>query len=212
MARSPVQLILLGAPGAGKGTQAAQLAQRLGLPRINPGEILREEAGRESPVAADIRDLMERGQLVDDQLVDRLVRERLEALSPGQGFILDGYPRNAHQAHSLRETLAALHRLRRPPLVAWLHASPEVVIRRLRRRAGDEHRTDDRDQAIASRLQLDRENSSALRDALVGWTDIVDVDADQPPEVITDEILRALGRQAAARASPATSSFFRSDR
>lgn len=212
MARSPVQLILLGPPGAGKGTQAARVAQRLGLRHINPGRILREEAAHGSAVAREVRDLMEHGHLVDDQLVDRLVRERLEALSPGQGFVLDGYPRTADQARALRETLGALHRLRRPPLVVWLQAPPEVLIRRLRHRASDQRRPDDSERAIACRLRVDGENARALRDALAEWTDVVDVDADQPPDVITEEILGALSRQAAARASSATSSFFSSDR
>ena len=123
MTRLPVQLILLGPPGAGKGTQAARLARRLGLIHVNPGQILREAAAGESPVSRDIRDRMAAGQLVDDQLVDRLVRERLEALSPGQGFILDGYPRTAGEARSLQKTLAGLHRLRQPLLVVWLQAS-----------------------------------------------------------------------------------------
>ena len=212
MALSPVQLILLGPPGAGKGTQAAAVAQRLGLRHINPGRILREEAAQETPVGREVRDRMGHGDLVDDQLVDRLVRKCLEALSPGQGFVLDGYPRTADQAQALRETLAALHRLRRPPLVAWLQAPPEVLIRRLRHRAREQHRPDDTERAITCRLQVDRKNARALRDALDGWTDVVDIDADQAPDDITEEILGAISRQAAARIAPAASSFFSSDR
>src|SRR6202044_2812021 len=153
MSRQPVQLILLGPPGAGKGTQAARLARRLGLAHINPGRILREAAAGESPVNREIRCRMSAGQLVDDRLVDRLLRERLAALIP------DGYPRPAGQARSLQATLARLHRLRRPPLVAWLEASPDVLVRRLRDRARDEHRPDDSERAIAHRLEVDRDNA-----------------------------------------------------
>lgn len=212
MSRPPVQVILLGPPGAGKGTQAARLARRLGLVHINPGRILREQAAGDSPVGREIRDQMGHGQLVDDGLVDRVVRERLEALTPGQGFVLDGYPRTAAQAQALRATLARLHRLRRPPFVVWLQASPEVLIRRLRDRATDEHRPDDTERAIDCRLQVDRENARSLRDALAGWTNVLEIPADQPPDVISEEILGALSRQAAARASPGTSSLFGSDR
>ena len=211
MSRLPVHLILLGPPGAGKGTQAARLARRLGLAHINPGRILREAAAGDSPVSREIRDRMAAGELVDDQLVDRLVRERLEALSPGQGFILDGYPRTAGEARSLQETLARLHRLRRPPLVVWLQASPDVLVRRLRDRARDEHRVDDSERAIGHRLEVHRDNASALRDALAGWTDVIEVDADHPPDAITEEIIRALRRHAAAWISPRVSTFFRSD-
>jgi cytidylate kinase len=85
MSRLPVQLILIGPPGAGKGTQAVRLARRLGLAAINPGRILREAAVGESPTSREIRERMAAGQLVEDQVVDRLVRERLEVLSPGEG-------------------------------------------------------------------------------------------------------------------------------
>jgi adenylate kinase len=212
MSRLPVQLILLGPPGAGKGTQAASLARRLGLTHINPGQILREAAAGESPVTREIRDRMAAGQLVDDQLVERLVRERLEALSPGQGFILDGYPRTAGEARSLQKTLAALHRLGQSLLVVWLQASADVLVGRLRDRARVQHRSDDSEQAIAPRLEVQRDNAHALRDALAGWTDVIEVDADQPPDSIAEEIIRALRRHASAWTSPRAISFFRGDR
>ncbi len=207
-----MQLILVGPPGAGKGTQAARLGRRLSVARINPGRILREAAAGESPLSRGIRDRMAAGQLVDELLVDQLVRERLEALSPGEGFILDGYPRTAGEARSLREILARLDRLRRPPLVVWLRASPDILSRRLRDRAREEHRSDDSERAISHRLDVYRDNAQALRDALAGWTDLIEVDANQPPESITAEIVRALNRQAAAPTSPRARSFFGSDR
>jgi adenylate kinase len=212
MSRQPVHLILLGPPGVGKGTQAVRLVRRLGLAHINPGRILRDQAAGESPVSREIRDRIAAGQLVDDQLVDQLVRERLEALSPGQGFVLDGYPRTAGEARSLRETLAALQRLRRPPLVVWLQAREDVLLRRLRQRASDEHRSDDAERAIAHRLEVHRANAQALRDALADWTDQIEVDADQSPDAITEEIMRALRRHAAAWTGPRVSTSFRSDR
>jgi adenylate kinase len=199
MTRLPVQLILLGPPGAGKGTQAASLARRLGLTHISPGQILREAAAGKSPVSRETRDRMAAGQLVDDQLVDQLVRARLEALSPGQGFILDGYPRTAGEARSLRKTLASMHRLRRPLLVVWLQTGAHVLAGRLRDRARQEHRSDDSERAIGHRLEVDRDNAQALRNALAGWTDVIEVDADQPPDVIAEEIVRALRRHAVAR-------------
>jgi adenylate kinase len=211
MSRLPVQLILLGPPGVGKGTQAVRLARRLGLTHINPGQVLREAAVGKSAASREISGRMAAGQLVDDQLVDRLVRERLKALSPGQGFILDGYPRTAGQARSLQKTLAGLHRLRRPLLVVWLRASADVLVRRVRDRAGEEHRSDDSERALGHRLEVDRDNAQALRESLAGWTDVIEVDADQPPDSVAEEILRALRRYAAAWTSPRAISFL-SDR
>ena len=196
MRRLPVQLILLGPPGAGKGTQAAGLARRFDLAHINPGRILREAVAGESPVNREIRDRMTAGQLVDDRLVDRLVRERLEALSPDQGFILDGYPRTVGEAQSLRRTLAGLHRLQRPLLVVWLQASEDALVRRLRNRARREHRFDDSECAIRHRLEMYRADAQALRDALAEWTDVMEVDAEQPPDSIAEEIIRALSHHA----------------
>ena len=212
MSASPVQLILLGPPGAGKGTQAAQVAARLGLVHISPGRILREEAAGDSPVGRELRGRMAEGWLVDDALVDRLVRERLESLAPGQGFILDGYPRTAAQARSLRDTLARLHRLSPRPLAVLLRAPPEVLVSRLAERAREQHRPDDSESAIRRRLEIDGSNTRALREELAGWAEVIDVDADQPPDRVTEEILRALGDQAATRIEPRSDSVFRSDR
>ena len=207
MSHSPLQVILVGPPGAGKGTQAARLAQRFGLVHISPGQILRDEAASDSPAGRRTRDLMAQGQLVPDELVDQLVRERLEALTPGQGFILDGYPRTAGEAHTLRDTLARLHRLRRRPLVVWLQAPDDVLRERLRDRAREQHRPDDADEAVTRRLKAYCETAPELRQALAGWTHVILVDADKPPDRITEEIVAALGQAAARklRASAASS-------
>jgi adenylate kinase len=88
----PPQIIILEPPGAGKGTQAVRLAERLGLVHINPGRILRQAVQRDSAASHRIRAAMAAGGLVPDEIIDRVVREQLEALSPEQGFVLDGYP------------------------------------------------------------------------------------------------------------------------
>ena len=98
MGDSPLQIILLGPPGAGKGTQASRLAERLGLVHLSPGRILREQVATGSPEAERIRELMTAGELVPDELIDRLVRGQLESLAPDQGFVLDGYPRTPSEA------------------------------------------------------------------------------------------------------------------
>jgi adenylate kinase len=121
---APAQLILLGPPGAGKGTQAARLAQRLGLVPISPGQILRERTSCDSVEGRCIGELISAGELVPDELINRLVRERIESLSPEQGFLLDGYPRTPGEARFLRRTLVRMNRADPRPLAIWLTAPP----------------------------------------------------------------------------------------
>jgi adenylate kinase family enzyme len=96
-------------------------------------------------------------------------------------------------------------------LVVWLQASPDVLVRRLRDRGRNEERSDDSERVIGHRLEVHRDHAPALREALAGWTDVMEVDADQPPDAITGEIVRALSRHAAAWTSPRAGSLFRSD-
>ena len=99
-------IVLMGAPGAGKGTQARLLQERLGLPQISTGDIFRALKNAQTPLAQEVREIMERGQLVPDELTIRLVKERTAQDDARNGYILDGFPRTPAQAASL-ETLAA---------------------------------------------------------------------------------------------------------
>ena len=99
-------IVLMGAPGAGKGTQARLLQERLGLPQISTGDIFRALKGAQTPLAQEVREIMERGQLVPDELTIRLVKERTARDDARNGYILDGFPRTPAQAASL-ENLAA---------------------------------------------------------------------------------------------------------
>jgi adenylate kinase len=192
MGPTPLQVILLGPPGAGKGTQAKRLAEDFGLAHINPGQILRERAQTDSPAGERIRALMAAGELAPDELIDDLVRERLQSLAPDRGFVLDGYPRTPGEAQALRGTLARLGRLERPPIVAWLDVPREKLIERLRRRGQEQDRPDDSEEAIARRLEIHESQAAALREALVSWTDVVRIDGDQPAEAVTKEIVDAV--------------------
>jgi adenylate kinase len=103
-----MRLILLGPPGAGKGTQAKMLVERLGIPQISTGDMLRAGVKAGSPLGLEAKRYMDRGALVPDQVINGLVRERLQQPDASRGYILDGYPRTLAQAESLRETLLAL--------------------------------------------------------------------------------------------------------
>lgn len=96
-----MRILLLGPPGAGKGTQASRLAERLGIPHIATGDMFREAAGEDTEPGRQIRKIMETGELVPDGLTNDLVRERLSRSDAQEGFILDGYPRNVEQAETL---------------------------------------------------------------------------------------------------------------
>jgi adenylate kinase len=187
-------VVLIGPPGAGKGTQARRLAEQFGLVHLSPGRILRETAATDSPEAERIRAVMAAGELVPSELVDSLVRERLQALTADRGFVLDGYPRTAEEARALRTTLAGLGRSEPRPVVIWLDVARDELLARLRRRRGQEQRPDDSDEAVARRLEVYGGEALALRDALSGWTEIITVDGGQPPDAVAAQIAGVVRR------------------
>jgi len=103
-----MRLLLLGPPGAGKGTQAKLLVERLGIPQISTGDMLRAAAKAGTPLGQEAKQYMDRGALVPDEVINQLVRERVQQPDCARGYILDGYPRTVAQAKSLREMLLAL--------------------------------------------------------------------------------------------------------
>ena len=203
MCSSPPQIIVLGPPGAGKGTQAARIAKRLGAIRVSTGELLREWTHTDPVGSREIAATLAAGELVPDEVVDPLVRELLETLPAEQGFILDGYPRSPAQAERLRSVLAELGRLDRRPLLVWLEAPRDELLRRLRRRAQLEGRADDTETAMERRLDLHDAQASTVRAALDRWTDTRRVDGARPACAVTQEILDSLcARTAPARPQP----------
>jgi adenylate kinase len=136
--------------------------------------------------------------LVPNEIVDRLVQVRLEQLGPRRGLVLDGYPRTPQQAETLRGMLARLGRLERRPVVLWLEAPREELIRRLHHRAAYAHRPDDNEGAIARRLELHESQAPSLLAKLARWTDVARIDASPPADVLTEKILNALRERAAA--------------
>jgi adenylate kinase len=178
----------MGAPGAGKGTQAERLANELGAPHLDTGALLREAAGQDSQLAVRVGELINEGRLVPDDLTDQIVAERLSALPADQGFVLDGYPRNVRQARALRRLLGELGRLEQRPVFVYLDVPRDALVERLRRRG----RSDDTDDVIARRLDLYDEETAPLRDAVGEWADVVAINGDQPPDAVADQVLRAV--------------------
>jgi len=124
-----MRIILLGAPGSGKGTQAKRLAERLRIPHVSTGDLLRENVKRETALGQEAKDYMEGGLLVPDELMAKMLKERFSETDMRDGFILDGYPRNENQAKTLDEILKANHM--EIDMVFYLDASDPVILQRL---------------------------------------------------------------------------------
>ncbi len=149
-----MQVILLGPPGAGKGTQAVLLCQQLGIPHISTGEILREERNSGSELGLKVKAFLDAGSLVPDNVVIRATEERLSREDCRKGFLLDGFPRTVHQAEALSAVLEA----KGMPVshVVQLVVPEQVLLERIKKRAGSvaEARSDDTAEVAAHRLQV----------------------------------------------------------
>ena len=151
-------LVLTGPPGAGKGTQAARLAARVGIPQISTGAILREAKAAGSELGKRVAGIMDRGELVPDSIVIDLVRERIGRSDCKPGFILDGFPRTAAQANALDKLLA--ERGRDPLLVVALEVPEQELVRRILSRG--EGRADDNEESVKRRLEVYRSETAPI--------------------------------------------------
>ncbi len=208
------RIVLLGPPGAGKGTQAAELTGRLGLPHLSTGEMLREAVRSASPLGREAEQFMSAGRLVPDDLVLGILRDRIARPDARDGFLLDGYPRNRPQAETLARLTALDH-------VLFFHLPEEALLDRLTQRrhcprcgriynlatrppripdrCDDdgtplERRPDDAPEAVRTRIRTYREATVPLLDYYAGRGLLRTVDATGSPAEVTGRILRLLGR------------------
>ena len=151
-------LILMGPPGAGKGTQAKRLAKHFGIPQIATGDILREAVASGSETGQRAQAIMERGDLVPDELVIEIARERLARDDCATGFVLDGFPRTTRQAEALDAILAG--RGREPVRVVALVVLEEELVRRILSRG--EGRSDDNEESLRNRLEVYRRETAPV--------------------------------------------------
>ncbi|MBW8311946.1 MAG: adenylate kinase [Rhizobium sp.] len=157
-----MRLVLLGAPGSGKGTQASRLREHLQVPHISTGDLLRAAVKAGTPLGLQAKAVMEAGGLVSDEIVLGMLEERLTAGDTGNGFILDGYPRNLAQANALDALLGKLHQ---PMDIAiQLDVDTELLISRLAGRAQVEGRADDSPEAVRNRLKVYNEATAPVVD------------------------------------------------
>jgi adenylate kinase len=159
---SATRILLLGAPGAGKGTQAEALIERLGVPHISTGDMLRAAVAAETPIGLQAKALMDAGKLVGDDVVIGIAGERLQAEDAKKGFILDGFPRTHAQAQALEGLLSGLG----TPLECCLALTvdEDAVVQRLLARAEIEGRADDNEETIRDRMRVYHEQTSPLLD------------------------------------------------
>ena len=165
-----VNVILMGPPGAGKGTQALHLAERRGIPSISTGEMLREAVASGSDLGRRVEAVMARGDLVSDELVVELVRQRLRREDARAGFVLDGFPRTPAQARVLDGILDELGR--EPVRVLVLSVPEQELVRRILARG--EGRLDDNEQIVRRRLGVYRSETEPLMThygGAVAWVD-----------------------------------------
>jgi adenylate kinase len=154
-----VRILILGPQGSGKGTQAKRIAAAYDIPHIATGDILREAVANGSELGAQVRPILERGDLVPDELMVGLIQERL---ADEDGFVLDGFPRTMAQAEALD---AMLDEIAKPlDAVILLQVTDEVATERLRARAAQEGRSDDSPDAIRTRLRLYHELTELVVD------------------------------------------------
>ncbi|MEK9907721.1 MAG: adenylate kinase [Aquiluna sp.] len=169
-----IRLLLIGPPGAGKGTQAALLAQHFGIPAISTGDIFRENVRNETELGLKAKSFMDRGEYVPDSLTNDLVRDRLSQDDAAAGFLLDGYPRTIDQVNELDEMLA--EQKTQLDVVVQLTADHEELLRRLSGRAAEQGRSDDTPDVISRRLSVYDEQTAPLIDVYASRSLVAKVD------------------------------------
>jgi len=192
MASQPtgIRLIIIGPPGAGKGTQAARLAEAYGIPAISTGDIFRFNVRNETELGLRVQAYLDRGEYVPDSLTNAIVRDRLGDADASGGFLLDGYPRTTDQVAELDRILAdsgtALD------AVVRLEADTDEVVQRLLARALEQDRSDDTEEVIRRRLEVYEEQTAPLVDLYRGRGLVVDIDGLGGISEVTARITDAL--------------------
>jgi adenylate kinase len=188
-----VRLILLGPPGVGKGTQAKILVEELGIPQLSTGDILRNAIAQKTAMGLAAKEIMDRGDLVSDEVVVGIVSERLDAPDAKAGFILDGFPRTIAQAEALESLLAS----KKMPLstVVWLYADQDVLVERVVNRAKESGaaRGDDSAEVVRKRLNVYREQTEPLVYFYQDRGLLKVVNGMEPVEAVTARIRHVLG-------------------
>jgi adenylate kinase len=191
-----MRLVLLGPPGAGKGTQATRIAKRFAIPQLSTGDMLREAVASGSALGPRVKDIMERGELVPDDVVIAVIADRMDHSDAANGFVLDGFPRTVPQAEALDRELAA--RGIGLDAVLELEVDECVLLVRIKGRAeeagnkGQPVRHDDNPEVFKTRLQAYREQTAPVTEYYRSQGLLHIVDGLQPIDVVTEELAEVL--------------------
>jgi len=192
-----MRIVFLGPPGSGKGTQAKLLAEHLKVPAISTGDMLRAAVREGTPLGLQAKAVMEAGELVSDDLMIGLIRERISQPDARPGFLLDGFPRTVEQALALDGLLKGNEK--RLSAVVNLSVPEAVLIDRLAGRSGQENRSDDRRETVLERLRVYRHKTEPLIEFYRRRGLLMDVDGVGEVSEIADRISRAVAPAVAAQ-------------
>jgi len=186
----PLDVLLLGVQGSGKGTQAKRIASEYGIAHIATGDILRAAIADGTELGRKVKPILESGELVPDDLMIELIRERLQSPDAEPGFILDGFPRTMGQAEALDSMLAEVGR----PLsvVFELQVPDDVAVARLERRSREEGRADDTPEAIRTRIDLYHQETKPLVSHYRLLGNLIGIHGDRPENEVFLEIGQAI--------------------
>ncbi|MDD2680482.1 MAG: adenylate kinase [Patescibacteria group bacterium] len=177
-------LIIFGPPGAGKGTQAQKISEDFNLIHLSTGALLREEVSQQTTIGKQVQTIVAGGGLVDDNIVDTIVKNEIEKNGPSAGFVFDGYPRNINQALKL-DTLLTTKAL---PLVLNLEVNQEELISRLKLRGQKLGRADDNKTTISNRLLIYAQQTQPLLDFYAEKERLISVDGQGSIEEVFEHL------------------------
>jgi adenylate kinase len=185
-----MRLILMGPPGAGKGTQAKVIAERLGIPAISTGDIFRANVSQQTPLGVEAKRYMDAGDYVPDAVTNAMVRSRIAEPDAAPGFLLDGYPRTVAQVEELDAMLADNGQA--IDSVVVLTVDQDEVVQRLLKRAEIEGRADDTEDVIRRRQEIYTEQTAPLIEVYAGRDLLVEVDGMGSVDEVTARVFAAL--------------------